>query len=105
MTRATLIFVLMALVLAGFEGAADAAGSFTGESQDQSHEMHGSVHGENHEHDSEHDDHFCHCSLHAMALLSTAVKPILQKGWLTLGSYDSRFSSQAPIPLLRPPNS
>lgn len=107
MVKAILIFVISSLILAGFEGVADAAGPTAADGQDHSHELHGSVHADGHEHDgaSDHDDHFCHCSVHAVALLSAAVMSIPREISIAMTDCDSHFSSQVPALLLRPPNS
>jgi hypothetical protein len=107
MTRPILIFALLGIMFAGFEGATDAAGLDFETSQDHGHEVHGSAHFDSHEHDgdSHHDDHFCHCSAHAAALLSTAFASATQERSVWPNRYDGRFSTLVTPPLLRPPNS
>lgn len=107
MTRIILNFVFTGMILAGFEGAADAAGSALADSQDHGHEIHGSIHADSHEHngESDHDDHFCHCGVHAAALLCVAVTSGCNERYVSSDRYDSRFSSLIAPPLLRPPNS
>jgi len=106
MTRPILISVLLGIIFAGFEAAVDAAGPGIEADQDNGHEMHGSAHADNHEHDddSHHDDHFCHCSVHAAALLSTVFIAATEERSVSSNRYVDRFSTLTDPPLLRPPN-
>jgi len=105
MTRTILILVLIGMMLAGFEGAADAAGPEMPHGQDHGHEFHGSAHANNHEQGdvADYDDHFCHCGMHAVALLPVIVTPVAQKSSRPNTRLDRRVSSLAGPPLLRPP--
>lgn len=114
MTRTILISVFVSIIFAGYEGAADAAGPDTAGSTIDGHEVHGSAHidiyvhdGDDHEHEGEdhQDDHFCHCSVHAVALLTTLVSSASEIRSASSSLYDDQFSSQVDPPLLRPPNS
>ena len=105
MTKRIIISLIFSILCAGFEGASDGAGPEIGGSQVNSHEVHGSPHFDNHEHDgdSQHDDHFCHCSVHAAALLFTVEYSATKERSVLRGRYDDHFSSLADPPLLRPP--
>lgn len=106
MSRAILILVLFSTMFAVLEGAADGAGIGMPGDQEGSHEIHDSVHVDEHEHDGttdDHDDHFCHCSVHAVAILSAFATPPMQKPSATTVRHDNRFSSRSGPPLLRPP--
>jgi hypothetical protein len=114
MTRAILFSVFVSIIFAGYEGATDAAGPDIAGSKVDGHEVHGSAHIDSHEHDGdghEHegdghqDDHFCHCSVHAAALLSTVVSSATEERSASSTRYDDHFSSLVEPPLLRPPNS
>ena len=107
MTRTILISVILCTALAGFEGAADAAGPGMPVGQDHGHELHDSAHTGNHEQGdvADHDDHFCHCGMHAVALLPVVITPVIQKSSRPNTRHDRRVSSLAGPPLLRPPNS
>lgn len=107
MTRTILIIVLIGMLLAGFEGAADAAGPEMTVGQDHGHEFHGSIHVESHEQGdaADHEDHFCHCGVHAVALLSVVITPVIRKSSKPSARHDRRVASLASPPLLRPPNS
>ena len=107
MTKPILISVLLGIVFTGFEGAADAAGRDFAANRDHGHEVHGSAHAASHEHDgdSHHDDHFCHCSVHAMALPPTAFISATEDKSVSSNRYDGRFTTLVVPPLLRPPNS
>ena len=106
MSRTVLISVFISMIFAGFEGAADAAGSDLEHSPDTTHEMHRSVHADDHDHadESDSDDHFCHCSAHAIALLPEAGTASPGETFVSSNLVDSRFTSLAGPPLLRPPN-
>ena len=103
MTRAILISVLVSMLFAGLEGATDAAGPGIDTSQENGHEMHGPPHVESHEHEG--DDHFCHCGVHAVALLTSIDISVSENQSVSHSRYDDRFSSLLAPPLLRPPNS
>ncbi len=107
MTRPILILALLGIIFAGFEGVADAAGLDFEASQDNGHEVHGTAHVDSHEYDgdSHHDDHFCHCSVHAAAILSTVIVSATKERSVWPNRYDSRFPTLVAPPLLRPPNS
>ena len=107
MTRPILILVSLGIIFAGFEGAADAAGLDFEASRDNGHEVHGTIHVDSHEHDgdSHHDDHFCHCSVHAAAILCTVFVSAPEERFVSTNRYDGRFSTLVAPPLLRPPNS
>jgi hypothetical protein len=114
MTRAILISAFASIIFAGFEGAADAANPDIAGGKVDGHEVHGSAHIDRHEHDGNgheddgddhEDDHFCHCSVHAAALLSTVVSPATEERSDSSSRYDDRFPSLVDPPLLRPPNS
>lgn len=107
MTKAILVSVFFSIMCASFEGASDGAGPDVEGSQVNGHEVHGSAHTDNHEHDSDsqQDDHFCHCSVHAAALLYTIVSSVTEERSVSPSRYDDRFSSLVDPPLLRPPNS
>jgi hypothetical protein len=107
MTRMILISVLLGTVLAGFEGAADAAGPGMPVGQDHGHELHDSAHTGDHEQGdvADHDDHFCHCGMHSLALVPVIITPLIQKSSRPNTRYDRRVSSHAGPPLLRPPKS
>jgi hypothetical protein len=106
MSRLILISVLIGYVFVGFEGLTDASGPVLDVDQDHSHEVHSQMHVDNHEHDgdSDHDDHFCHCSAHAAVLFSQMASPAAVGSQVSPVRLDSRFSSRAGPPLLRPPN-
>lgn len=107
MTKPILISVIFSIICAGIEGASDSAGPDIEGSQVNGHEVHGMAHIDSHEHDpdSDHDDHFCHCSVHAAALLSAVVYSATEERSVSPSSYDDHFSSLVDPPLLRPPNS
>ncbi len=107
MNKSILILVLVSMTLATFEGAADGVAIGTPGDQEYSHEMHNLVHVDEHEHGGtdDHDNHFCHCNLHAVALLSSFVTPAMRMSSGTAFRHDDRFSSRSDPPLLRPPNS
>jgi len=107
MTKPILISLIVSIMIAGFEGATDAAGPDIEGGQVNGHEVHGSSHSDSHEHDSaDHDeDHFCHCSVHTAVLLSTVVSSANEEKSDSPRHYDEHFSSLADPPLLRPPNS
>jgi hypothetical protein len=106
MSRFILISVLIGYVFVGFEGLTDGSGPVTDADQDHGHEVHSQMHVDNHEHDgdSDHDDHFCHCSAHAAAIFSLTAPPAAVASHVSAVRFDSRFSSRAGPPLLRPPN-
>jgi hypothetical protein len=106
MKKSILFSVFVSLIFAGFESAADAAGAVVTTDRDSGHEVHGSAHSESHEHDgADHDeDHFCHCSVHAAAIVSCAVAGLADNRSVSLIRYAVRFSSLVDPPLLRPPN-
>jgi hypothetical protein len=107
MTRAILISVFVSIIFAGFEGATDAASPDIAGGTVDGHEVHGSIHIDSHEHDGDghQDDHFCHCSVHAVALLSTAVSSATEEISAMSGRYDDQYSSLVDSPRLRPPKS
>ena len=107
MTKPILFLALLGIIFAGFEGATDAAGLDFDAGQDNGHEVHGSTHVESHEHDddSHHDDHFCHCSVHTMALPPTVLVSATEDKSVSSNRYDGRFTTLVTPPLLRPPNS
>ena len=107
MNRAILILALFSTTFATLEGAAEVAGVGISGDHERSHEMHDSVHSDEHEHEGtdDHDDHFCHCNVHAVALLSVFVTPSMQMFSSSTTRHDNHFSSRAGPPLLRPPNS
>lgn len=107
MNKSVLILVLVSTLFAALEGAADVAGAGMPGDQEGIHEMHGSVHVGEHAHNrtDDHDDHFCHCSVHAVALMSAFVVPSMQISSAAIIRHDNRFSSRSAPPLLRPPNS
>jgi hypothetical protein len=110
MTRAILFSVFVGIIFAGFEGATDAAGPGFEGNQVNGHEVHGSAHIDSHEHDidghkHDGDDHFCHCSVHALALLTALVSSATEEKSVSSSRYDDQFSSLVEPPLLRPPNS
>ena len=111
-TKSIVFSVFVSIIFAGIESAADAAGAVPDTDHDNGHEIHGSVHSESHDHDdADHDDadheedHFCHCSVHSVALLSCAVAGTAETRFVSSSRYDYHFSSLADPPLLRPPNS
>ena len=111
MTKPILISVFVSMIFAGFESAADTAGSMVASGHDGGHEVHGSSHSVSHQHagenhDDEHDDeHFCHCSAHAVALLCIAVVSATEDRSVSSYRYKDHFSSLADPPLPRPPDS
>ena len=107
MTRTILITVFVSILFAGFESAADAAGFVVNSGHESSHEAHGLAHSDSHEHDGENndDEHFCHCSVHAAALIPFIVACTADDKFVSSNHYDDRFSSLEDPPLLRPPNS
>ena len=107
MTRTILIAVFVSIVFAGFESAADAAGFVVDSGHESGHEVHGSAHSDSHEHDGENHDgeHFCHCTVHAAAIIPSIVVCTAEEIFVSSSRYDDRFSSLVDPPLLRPPNS
>jgi hypothetical protein len=114
MTRAILISVFVSIIFAGYEGATDAASPDIAGGTADGHEVHGSIHidshehdGDNHEHDGDghQDDHFCHCSVHAAALLSTDVSFATEERSTSSSRYDDQYSSLVDSPRRRPPKS
>jgi hypothetical protein len=106
MVRSILITVLVSIIFAGFESAADSAGPMVESGHAGIHEVHTSPHMSGHEHDGDdHDDeHFCHCSVHTAAIFSIdAICPLEERSVAPTGC-DNRFSSLADPPLLRPPS-
>jgi hypothetical protein len=106
MSRLILISVLIGYIFVGFEGLADNTGPILDVDQDHSHEVHNEILASSHEHDGDedHDDHFCHCSAHAVVLLSLAATTTNFVSHAAPSRFVSRFSSRAGPPLLRPPN-
>ena len=108
MIRVILFAVLISILFSGFESAAEAAAPVWGDGQDVSHEMHGKRHTDDHQHegegDSHHDDHYCHCNVHAAALLSVEFYASVDGPYASQWRYDGRFTSLARPPLLRPPD-
>ena len=110
MSKAIVIFVCVSLVFAGLEGAAEAA-TFDDSGHDAGHELHGAGHTADHDHnhdhehdgDEDHEGHFCHCSLHALALLYAPIKTSMPKTYIATGRYELRIPFRAPTPPLRPP--
>ena len=107
MARVILFSVLVSILFSGFESAAEAVGPAWDNDQDVSHEAHGKLHTDYHEQDgdSQHDDHYCHCNVHAAALLAVEIDTSVNEPYASRGSYDHRFTSLVAPPLLRPPNS
>jgi len=105
MSRAVLILVMFSTAFTALEGAVDIAGAGMLGDRESSHEMHDAIHIDEHEHDGtdDHDDHFCHCTAHAVALLSELVTPAMQLPRIATLRHDNRFTSQFGPPLLRPP--
>ena len=111
MRRSILFSVFVSVVFAGIESATDAAAAVVDADQYNVHEIHGSAHSESHEHDgADHDDadhdedHFCHCSVHTAALLSCGIAFTAENRSVSSSYYETRFSSLADPPLLRPPS-
>ena len=106
MTRAISIAVLCGIVFSGFEGVAESAGASPIGAHENGHEMHGSGHDKSHDHDESghHDDHFCHCGVHAPALVSSIVTPLVPGSLVSTNRYSERYSSLHSPPLLRPPD-
>ena len=106
MTRAIGIAVFCGIVLSGFEGVAESANPSPVDAHEHGHEIHGSGHGESHDHDksSDLDDHFCHCGVHAPALVSSIVTPVVPGTPVSTNRHSERFSSLLSPPLLRPPD-
>jgi hypothetical protein len=107
MKRFVVATVLLSMLFTSFEGAADVAGSAAAGERDHSHEVHGTLHSsdEQHENATDHEDHFCHCSVHAVALTSIEFAAVDHELPILRVRYDSRFNSVSSPPLLRPPNS
>jgi len=105
MTRAIGIAVFCGIVLSGFEGVAESSSPSPVDAHEHGHEIHGSGHGESHDQDesSDHDDHFCHCGVHAPALVSSIVTPVDAGFPVTTTRHDGSFSTLHGPPLLRPP--
>lgn len=107
MNRTVIIAVLTGMVFSGFEAAAEDVDPALADPHEHAHEIHGSAHSAGHDHDetTDHDDHFCHCGVHAPALPSSDVTPIVSAAPVAATRHDDWFSSMHPPPLLRPPNS
>jgi ABC-type Zn2+ transport system substrate-binding protein/surface adhesin len=106
MTRTVIIAVIAGLVFSGFEAVAETGDVEAIDAHGHGHEIHSSAHTGGHDHDdsTDHDDHFCHCGLHAPALLSSYVTPVAPAVATGTTLHDGRFSSLPSPPLLRPPN-
>ena len=105
MNRAIILAVLTGVVFSGLESAAETVGPMSADTHERGHEIHGSVHANHHDHgeSSDHDDHFCHCGVHAVALLSSHVPPVVAAPSVTSTRHDVTFSTLQDPPLLRPP--
>lgn len=106
MTRTICISVLCGILFSGFEGVAESAGSAPVDGHEHNHEIHGPGHDNRHDHDEsgDHDDHFCHCGVHAPALVSSIVTPVIPGSPVSANRFSERFSSLHSPPLLRPPD-
>ena len=105
MKRAIILAVLTGFIFSGLESVAETLDPLAADAQERGHEIHGSVHADDHEHNeaSDHDDHFCHCGVHAVALLSSHVAPVVAGSSVTSTRHDVSFSTLRGPPLLRPP--
>lgn len=110
MTRTICIAVLCGILFSGFEGVAESASPAPVDAHkyehERSHEIHGSGHDNSRDHDEsgDHDDHFCHCGVHAPALVSSIVTPVVPGSPVSTNRYSERYSSLHSPPLLRPPD-
>ena len=102
MTKATLIFVMLGLIVSAIEGAADAANLQTSDAESHGHELHANGHDEAQHHDGA-DGHFCHCGVHAPALLAVVDLDISDKYSESISEVVHTFASRVPPLLLRPP--
>ena len=102
MTRVTLIFVMFGLIVSAVEGAADAGVLQVADDEGHGHELHANGHNEAQHHDDA-DGHFCHCSLHAPALLTVVNIDISDQFSESIGEVAHAFASRVPPLLLRPP--
>jgi len=108
MNRAIIFAVLAGIVFSGLESAAETVGPLSADTHDGGHEIHGSAHANDHDHDEsgdhdDHDNHFCHCGVHALAILSNDVIPLVSTVSITRARHDVSFSTLRGPPLLRPP--
>lgn len=106
MTRTVIIAVLTGVFFSGLEGVAETVDLGSADVHEHGHELHGTAHAsdDHHDHHDDSDEHFCHCSLHAPALLSSHVTPVSPAIATGTTLHDDRFSSLPSPPLLRPPN-
>ena len=109
MKRAIILAVLTGFIFSGVESVAETLGPLSVDTHERGHEIHGSVHANHHDQSSDHgessdhDDHFCHCGVHAVALLSSHVPPAVTAPPVTSTRHDVSFSTLQDPPLLRPP--
>jgi hypothetical protein len=102
MTKATLIFVMFGLIVSAIEGAADAAIFQASDVESHGHELHPNGHDAAQHHDDA-EGHFCHCGVHAPALLTVVDLDISDKYSESIGEVVYAFASRVPPLLLRPP--
>jgi hypothetical protein len=102
MKRAILIVVAFGIALSGFEGAAEL---FVADGQEQGHDLHNPLHGDDHDdgEDVDHEDHFCHCGLHLVAMLTATDLVLGASSSVGISRYESEFAGMPYPPLLRPP--
>jgi hypothetical protein len=103
MSRVIIIAVLAGVFFSSLEGVAETIDVASADPHEHGHELHSPAHA-NDDHHDDHDDHFCHCGLHAPALLSSCVTPVALALATGTTLHDDRFSSLPNPPLLRPPD-
>jgi hypothetical protein len=105
MNRVVFILFVCGLLFAGFEGAADAAGLVI---LSESHDVHARLAyaADAHEHSDDGEEshgHFCHCTVHGVALFLELAELDFSSAGRSRCPYRMQASSRGDPPLLRPP--